>query len=77
MTDFTIEDFIDNNPNIDSKLLEESSRIKEELERLGHRKPGYRLVRRRAKFIDSREIPTDEQAFRFVRQTRASYSRNF
>ena len=52
MQNNTVEDILENNPKIDRNLLEESSRMKEKLKQLGHKRPGYQLERRRAKVID-------------------------
>ncbi len=59
MSKLNVENILKHNPSVDLDLLNESTRIKEELERLGHKKPGYQLARRKIEVVDDYEIAAD------------------
>ena len=77
MSKLNVENILKHNPSVDLDLLNESTRIKEELKRLGHKKPGYQLARRKIEFVDDYEIPADRKTVQLAREKRNSAIRRF
>ncbi len=59
MSELKVGDLLKNSQNVNPDLLKKSSEINEQLKRLGHKKPGYQLERRRIKVVDIRETTMD------------------
>ena len=72
MSKLNVENILKHNPSVDLDLLNESTRIKEELERLGHKKPGYQLARRKIEVVDDYEIAADRKTVQLAREKRNS-----